>query len=171
MVLSQWLPHAFPDTLLINPLCAHIVFKRSLDKEWHNPSETSSDGRDSALEEVAWVLVTQRQEVLSVKNEQLLIGTYWYNNNISNISIEIVVYLSRYEGVHSYADIEAQERERERKRERELVRVHKQRHVCSHAESTPPCHSSIGVCASQFNWQVTPKRLPLISIYSKFLIE
>ena len=59
---------------------------------------------------------------LSIRNF-LFIGTYWGNNYISNIVIEIVALLSRYEGVHCYADIEAQERERQ------LVRVHKQRHA------------------------------------------
>ena len=61
---------------------------------------------------VAWVLATQRQEELSVNNQQSFIGTYWYNCNMPFIFIEIVTLLSRYT-VQYYADIEAQERERE----------------------------------------------------------
>ena len=44
-------PNAFPDSLFINLLCAHVVFERSTDREWHNPSGTSSDGRDDSLEQ------------------------------------------------------------------------------------------------------------------------
>ena len=47
---------------------AHVVFERSTDREWQNPPGTSSDGRASFLVQVAWVLVNQRQEKLSVNN-------------------------------------------------------------------------------------------------------
>ena len=43
--LVPWLPHAFPASLFINLLCAHVVFERSTDGGWHILSGTSSDGR------------------------------------------------------------------------------------------------------------------------------
>ena len=39
-------PNAFPDSLLINPLCPHAVFERSTDWERLNPSGTSDDRGD-----------------------------------------------------------------------------------------------------------------------------
>ena len=36
--------NAFSGSSFINPVCAHAVFERSTEKEWHNPSGTSSDG-------------------------------------------------------------------------------------------------------------------------------
>ena len=59
----------------INSLCAHIVFKISTDGEWYISSRTSYDGRGGSLEQVARVPATQRQEKLSVNNQQLFIET------------------------------------------------------------------------------------------------
>ena len=66
VALVLWLPHAFLDSLLITLLYAHAVFERPRDREWHNPSETSSDGRGGSLEQIAWVPATQRHEKLSI---------------------------------------------------------------------------------------------------------
>ena len=67
MALVSWLSHAFPDSLFINALCAHIMFERSTEGEFHNPTGTSSDGRTGSLEQVAWVLATQRQKDFPLK--------------------------------------------------------------------------------------------------------
>ena len=40
----------FSDSSFINFVCAHTVFERSTDKEWWNPSGTSSDSRSDPLE-------------------------------------------------------------------------------------------------------------------------
>ena len=42
--------NALTDCLFINPLCAHIVFERSTDREWPNSFGTSSDGWVDSLE-------------------------------------------------------------------------------------------------------------------------
>ena len=55
---------------------------------WHNLSRTSSGGWGDSLEQVVWVLVTQRQEKFSVNNQKLFIETQWCNNCIYNIFIE-----------------------------------------------------------------------------------
>ena len=39
------------DSSFINPVSAHAVSVRSTDKEWHNPSGNSSDGRGDPLEQ------------------------------------------------------------------------------------------------------------------------
>ena len=36
---------------LFNPLCAHAVFERSTDREWHNLVGTSSNGRADSFEQ------------------------------------------------------------------------------------------------------------------------
>ena len=41
----------FSDSLPIDPDCAHAVFERCTDKDWHNPSRTSSYGRGDPLEQ------------------------------------------------------------------------------------------------------------------------
>ena len=41
----------FSDSSFINPFCAYAVFERSTDKEWCNPSGTSSDGWGDSLEQ------------------------------------------------------------------------------------------------------------------------
>ena len=48
--------------------CAHIVFGKSADREWHNLSRTSFDGHVCSLGQVAWVMATQRYERLTVNN-------------------------------------------------------------------------------------------------------
>ena len=54
---------AFPARGLINPLCAHVVFERSTDGDDTIYLELFLGG---PLERVAMVLVTERQEKLSV---------------------------------------------------------------------------------------------------------
>ena len=49
-------PNAFSDSLFINSVCAHTVFERSADKEWHNPSRTSSDGWGDQLAQTCLVV-------------------------------------------------------------------------------------------------------------------
>ena len=39
------------DSLFINLLCAYAVFERSTEREWHNPSGTSSDSQGDPLEQ------------------------------------------------------------------------------------------------------------------------
>ena len=41
-------PNVFPDSLSII-LYDYIVFERSIDREWHNPSGIFSDGRGDPL--------------------------------------------------------------------------------------------------------------------------
>ena len=60
------MPDKFPDSLFIPILCAHAVFEISAVREWHNPSETSSDVRGDQLEQ-SYLSTTQKQE-LSVYN-------------------------------------------------------------------------------------------------------
>ena len=73
VALVPLLQHAFPGSWLIKPLCAHIVFERSIDGGGcHNLSETSCDDRGGSLEQVACVLATQRQK----KNSPLTINNY-----------------------------------------------------------------------------------------------
>ena len=50
-LLLGLVPNVFPDSLFINLLCVHAMFKRFVDKEWHNPSGTSSDSRSNPLEQ------------------------------------------------------------------------------------------------------------------------
>ena len=45
------MPNVFPDSFLINPLCAHAMFERFTDREWHNPPGTSSDSRCDPLKQ------------------------------------------------------------------------------------------------------------------------
>ena len=59
VALPLWLPHAFPGSLFINPLHAHIVFEISTERDSQNPSGTSH-GRVGSLEQVSWVFATQR---------------------------------------------------------------------------------------------------------------
>ena len=59
VALVPWLPHAFPRSLFISSLCAHVVFERFTDGEWHNLSRTSG-GWGGSLEEVAWMPASQR---------------------------------------------------------------------------------------------------------------
>ena len=106
VALVPWLQHAFPGSLFINPFCAHVVIERFTDREWYHSSGTSFNIQSDSL-----VVPTQRQEELSINNQQLLIGTYWCN--ISNIFIEIVTFLSRY-AVQFSDYIQKHERERER---------------------------------------------------------
>ena len=44
-------PYLIPGNLFINALCAHAVFERSTNREWHNPSGTFSDGQGDPLEQ------------------------------------------------------------------------------------------------------------------------
>ena len=44
-------PKAFSDSLFINLFCADAVFKRSTDREQHNPSRTSSDSQGDLWEQ------------------------------------------------------------------------------------------------------------------------
>ena len=54
-------------------VCSSICLK---DPQIGNDNSSGTfDGQDGSLEQVAWVLATQRQE-LSVNNEQLFIETY-----------------------------------------------------------------------------------------------
>ena len=62
MVSAPRLPDAFPGSLFINPLWAHVGFELSTDREWHSSSGTSSNGWDGSLKQVAWLLAIQRQE-------------------------------------------------------------------------------------------------------------
>ena len=62
VALVPCLPHEFSGNLFTNSFRAYIVFERSTDGEWHNPSGTSSDGQGGLLEQVAWVLATQKQK-------------------------------------------------------------------------------------------------------------
>ena len=64
---KPWPPHAVAGSLFINPLCTHIVFERSTNREWLNPPGTFSVGQCGSLEQVAWVLVIQKEN-LSVNN-------------------------------------------------------------------------------------------------------
>ena len=66
-VLDCGLSSVIPPSWFISLLCAHVSFEISTDKEWQNIWGTT-DGRASSLEQVAWVLATQRQEQLSVIN-------------------------------------------------------------------------------------------------------
>ena len=68
MALSPWLPRAFSGSLFFNTLYAYVVFERSTDGVCHILSRVSSDFRDESLEQVAWLLATQRQEQISVNN-------------------------------------------------------------------------------------------------------
>ena len=56
------------NSLFISPLCAHIVFERSIDGEWHDPSISNLYGWDGLLEKVAGVSTTQRHDKLCVNN-------------------------------------------------------------------------------------------------------
>ena len=60
------LPNAFPDSLFINLLCAHDVFEKSTDREWHNPMELLLTAGVICWNKVACMLATQKQEELSV---------------------------------------------------------------------------------------------------------
>ena len=63
-------PSVIPGNLFINPLCAHAVFEKSTDREWHNPSGTSSDGRgeqsclDVGNSKLRWILSTINNHLL-----------------------------------------------------------------------------------------------------------
>ena len=52
---------------LINSLCAHM-FEKSTDEGWNSLSRTSPDGQCGSLEQIAWILATQKQEKLSINN-------------------------------------------------------------------------------------------------------
>ena len=110
VALVPWLPHVFPSYLFINSPCARVVFERSTDGEWHNPSGTSFDGRGGSLEQVAWVPTTHRQEKFSINNYLLKrIGvTIIYPKHLNR---KIVALLSSHRSIR--------ERRRERERERE----------------------------------------------------
>ena len=75
VALASWLTYAFPGSLFINLLCAHIVFERSPDEGWHNLSATPYDSQDGLLEQAARVLATPKQEEISINNWQSFIGT------------------------------------------------------------------------------------------------
>ena len=59
--------------------------------EWHNLFGTFSDGWGGSLEHVAGMLAIQRQDKLSVNNEELFIETQWCNKYIY---IYIYIYIS-----------------------------------------------------------------------------
>ena len=80
--------NTIPDCLFINPLWAHTVFERSTDREWHNPSGTSSDSRGDPLEQCCLGVGNARTRRTLRQNEQSFIGTDWCNSNMSNIFIE-----------------------------------------------------------------------------------
>ena len=44
-------PNSFSDSSFINHACAHAVFEKFTDNEWHNPFGTSSDGWSDPLEQ------------------------------------------------------------------------------------------------------------------------
>ena len=68
MTFVPWPPREFPGSLIINLLRAHVVFEKSTDGEWHNLFGTSSDGGGDSLDQVVWLLATQRQEELAFNN-------------------------------------------------------------------------------------------------------
>ena len=66
VALVPGLPNAFPASLFINSRCA-FVFERSTEEGWCNLSGTTAS-RGGLLDQVAWVLATQRLKKLSVNN-------------------------------------------------------------------------------------------------------
>ena len=56
----------------MNSLSDFVMFERSTDRGWHNPSGTSYDSRGGLLEQVSRVLATQRQEKLPLNINYLL---------------------------------------------------------------------------------------------------
>ena len=69
-ILDGALIPCLPDVFLVSfffirSFYPHVVFERSSEWGWHSLSGTSSNGRGGKLEQVAWVLATQRQEKLS----------------------------------------------------------------------------------------------------------
>ena len=62
-MLAMVLPHAFPGNLFITSLVTTLCLK---DQQMgnDNPFRTISNGRGGSLEQVTWVLATQRQEKL-----------------------------------------------------------------------------------------------------------
>ena len=87
VALVPWLPHKFPVGWFINSFFTHVVFGISTNGRWHNLSGTSSDGWDGLLEQVAFVLATQRQEKLFVNN---LKKCFLKLNSVTIIYMEIV---------------------------------------------------------------------------------
>ena len=66
------------------------MFERSTDRGWYNLSGTSFDDWGGWLEQITWVMVTQKQEKLSVNNQQLFIETQWCNNILSSTDSFVV---------------------------------------------------------------------------------
>ena len=70
-------PNAFSGSSFISSVCAHAVFERSIDKEWHNPTRTSSDGRDDPLE-----LLWPRKGSLMKRQTRILDNRLYYTRKI-----------------------------------------------------------------------------------------
>ena len=141
VALVTWLPYALPGSLFIYSLCARVLLERSTYGGWHNPPGTSSDSRGGSLEQVARVPTTQRQEKLSVNNQQFLlkpIGViiiypiYWKR--------EIIALLSRYKDVHYSDSIQFRSSHwstRERKREGACTGLWTETYLPSHRVPHP----------------------------------
>ena len=66
--LVPWLPHGFPGSLFISSFVLTLPLKDPQLKNNSISPAISNDGRGGSLEQVVWVLATQRQEKLSVNN-------------------------------------------------------------------------------------------------------
>ena len=66
--LVPWPPRAFPACWFINSHYVHVMFERSTDSGWQNLSGTSPGCLGGLLEQIAWVMATQRQEKNNVNN-------------------------------------------------------------------------------------------------------
>ena len=81
--------------IIINPHCAHVVFERSTDREWHISSGTSSNGQGDLLEQSCQGV--DNSKTRGTLHQQLsFIGTYWCNSKCPMYLLKIVALLPRY---------------------------------------------------------------------------
>ena len=77
LLLWSWLHDCLmlPGSLYINLLCANVEFERSTR---HNSSRTSNS-QGGSLEQVAWVLATQKEKLSTI-----------YNHLLENIGVKVI---------------------------------------------------------------------------------
>ena len=75
-VLLLWLRDnrmRFQVVCLSIPLCAHVVFERSIDRKWYNSSRTSSNSQDDSSEQSSrcWQLKDKKNSPSTINNHLL----------------------------------------------------------------------------------------------------
>ena len=93
---GYYLPNTFPDCLFINPFCAHVVFERSTDWEWHELSGTSSASRSNLLSKLPRCLQLKYKKNLPSTIINLLLELIGVTVICSILLKKIVALLSRY---------------------------------------------------------------------------